>query len=74
VSCRHEAKYYKTALRVRGNVWASDSFACIGVGTARGKNSKTGAFDTTSIWSVQKHELFHVIAQVPFRQGRAVVS
>jgi len=49
VSSRHEAKYYKTALRVHGSVRAFDSFACIGVGTVRGGNSKTCAFDTISI-------------------------
>jgi len=43
------AKYYQTALRVRGNVPASDSFACIGAGTARGRNSETCAFDAISI-------------------------
>jgi len=74
VSSRHEAKYYKTALCVRGSVRASDSFGCIGVGTARGGNSETRAFDAISIQSVQKRELFHVIEQAPFRQGRDVVA
>jgi len=69
-SCR-EAKYYKTAMH--GNVQASDSCACIGFGTARGGNSETCAFDAISIKSVQKHELFHVVAQAPLRQGRDVV-
>jgi len=49
LSSRHEAKYYKTALRVCGSVRASDSFACIGVGTVRGGNSETHAFDAVSI-------------------------
>jgi len=70
MSTCHEVKYYKTA--VRGSVRASDSFACIGVGTARGANSETCAFDAISI-QIQKHKLFHVIAQAPFRQGRDLV-
>ena len=45
---RHEAKYYKTALRVRGSVRAFDSFACIGIGTASG-NSETRSFEALSI-------------------------
>jgi len=49
VSSRHEAKYYKTALRVHGSVRTSDSFACFEVGTAIGGNSETRAFDATSI-------------------------
>jgi len=73
VSSCLEAKYYKTALRVRGSVRAFDSFTLIGAGTARVGNSKTRAFDAISIQSVQKHELFHVIVQVSFRQGRDVV-
>jgi len=73
LSLSSEIQYYKTALRVRGSVWASDSFACIRVGTARGGNSETCAFYTISIYSVQKRELFIVIAQAPFRQGRVVV-
>jgi len=44
-SSRHEAKYYKTALRVRGSVRASDSFA----GTAGVGNSETRAFDAITI-------------------------
>jgi len=36
-------------LRVRSSVQASDSFACIGAGTANVGNSKTGAFDAISI-------------------------
>jgi len=43
VSSRLEAKYYTTALRVRGSVRASDSFGCIGVGTAR-------KFRNTCVW------------------------
>jgi len=43
VSSRYEVKYYKTSLRVRGCVQASDSVACIGVGTARGGNYETRA-------------------------------
>jgi len=74
VSPLHEAKYYKTALRVRGSVQASDSFACIGVGTARGRNSETRPFDAISIQSVQKRELFHVIAQAAFRQGSSSIT
>jgi len=70
-SSRHEVKYYKTA--VRGSVRASDSIPCIGAGTSRGGNSKTLAFDAILFRSVQKHELFHVIAQAPYRQGRDVV-
>jgi len=49
LSSRHEAKHYTTALRVRGTVRTSDSFACIGVGTARGRNSETRAFNAISI-------------------------
>jgi len=48
VPSRHEAKYYKI-LCVGGSAQASDSFACIGAGTARVGNSKTGAFDAISI-------------------------
>jgi len=33
---------------MRGSVRASDSFACIGVGAARGGNSETPAFDAIS--------------------------
>jgi len=73
VSSHHEVKYYRSAQHVRGSAWASDSFACIGDGTARVGNSHTRAFDAISIYSVQKHELFHVIAQALFRQGRDVV-
>jgi len=36
---------------VHGSVQASDSFACIGAGTARVSNSEIRAFDTTSIQS-----------------------
>jgi len=71
VSSRHEAKHYKTALR--GSVRASGSFACIGVGTARGGNSETRAFDAISIASVQKRGLFHVTAQALFGLSRNVV-
>jgi len=63
VSSRHEAKYYKTTLRVRGSVPASENFACIGADTARGGNSETRAFDAISISSVQKRVMFHVIAE-----------
>jgi len=49
MSSRNKTKYYKTALRVYGSVWASDSFASIGGGTARGGNSKTCVFNTISI-------------------------
>jgi len=59
---------------VRGSVQASDSFAWIGVGIARGGNSETCAFNAISIQSVRKPELFHVIAQGLFRQGRDVVG
>jgi len=48
VYSRHEATYYKTALRVRGSVRACDSSACIGAGTAKG-DCKTHAFDAISI-------------------------
>jgi len=41
--------YYKTALRVHGSVRVSDSFVCIGAGTARGVNSKTRMFNAVSI-------------------------
>jgi len=73
VSSCHEAKYYKTALCFCGSVRASDSFACIGAGTALGGNTETRTFDAISIQSVQKRGLFHVIPQVLFRQGRDVV-
>jgi len=73
VTSRHEPDYYKIPLRVPGSVRAFDSFACIGVCTARGGNSDTRAFDAISIYSVEKCELFHVIAQAPFRQGSDVV-
>jgi len=36
-------------LCVRDSIRASDSFTCIGAGTARGKKSKTRAFDAISI-------------------------
>jgi len=36
-------------LCVCGSVWASDNFACIGVGTARKGNSETCVFDAISI-------------------------
>jgi len=71
--CPLPMKRNMTKLHLRDSVWASDSFAWIGVGTARGGNSETCAFDAPSIWGVQKHELFHVIVQVPFRQGRDIV-
>ena len=62
----------KQLLRVRGSVWDSDN---IRAGTARGGNSETRAFDALSILSVQKRELYNVIAQALFRQGtNAVVS
>jgi len=57
-----------------GSVQASDSFACIEVGTARERNFEAHGFDAISIQSVQKRELFNIIAQAPFRQGRDVVS
>jgi len=44
LSPRKEVKYYKIGLRVLDSAQASDSFACIGVGTAKGGNSKTHAF------------------------------
>jgi len=68
VSSLHEVKYYKTALHVRGNVQASDSFAGIGVGIAGFENSETRAFDAISIQSVQKRE------QVPFRRVSSSVT
>jgi len=49
LSSRNEAKYYKTALRVRGSLRVSDSFACTGVGTGRGGNSETRALNAISI-------------------------
>jgi len=55
------------------SVWDSDSFASIGVGTDRGGNSETHAFDTISVQSVQNYELFHVTAQVLYKQGSKVV-
>jgi len=60
----------KQLLRVRGSVWDSDS---IRVGTGRGGNSETRAFDAISISNVQKRGLFHVIAQASFGQSREVV-
>ena len=41
MSSHHEAKYYKTALCVRGSLRASDSFACVGASTASVGNSET---------------------------------
>ena len=55
---------------VRGSVRDSDS---IRIGTARGGNSETRAFDTISLSSVQKCGLLHVTAQALFRQGSNVV-
>ena len=55
----------KQLLHVRGSVWDSDS---IRAGTARKGNSETRAFDVVPISSVQKHGLFHVPAQLLFRQ------
>jgi len=49
VSFRHDAKYYKRALRVFGSVQSSDSFACIGAGTARLGDSETRTFDAMPI-------------------------
>jgi len=72
VSSCHEAKHCKTALHVCDSVQASENFACIGAGTARVGNSETCVL-TISILSVQKRGLFHVIAQVLFRQGRDTV-
>jgi len=60
----------KQLLRVRGSVRDSDR---IRVGTARGENSETSAFDAISISSVQKRGLFHVTAQVLLRQESNVV-
>ena len=54
---------------VRGSVRDSDS---IRIGTARGGNSETRAFDAISISSVQKRGLFDVTVQALFRQGRDV--
>jgi len=59
----------KQLLRVRGSIWDSDY---IRAGTARGGNSETRAFDAISMSSVEKRGLFHVTAQVLFRQGRDV--
>jgi len=72
-SSLHEVNYYETALRVRDSVRAPDSVACIRAGTARGGNYKTRASDAILFRSVQKRELFHVIAQALFRQGRDIV-
>jgi len=47
MSFHQEVKYDKTD--VYGSAEASDSFACIGAGTARGVNSETYAFNATSI-------------------------
>jgi len=60
----------KQLLHVRGSVWHSDS---IRASTAKGGNSETRVFDAISISSVQKLVLFHVTAQVLFRQGSNVV-
>ena len=60
----------KQLLRVCGSVRNSD---IIRAGTARGGNSETRAFDAISILSVQKRRLFHVIVQVPFRQGSNII-
>jgi len=49
ISSCHEAKYYKTALSMRGSVRASDNFACIGACTAKVGNAETHAFEATSI-------------------------
>ena len=49
LSSDHEAKHYKTAVHVRGRVRTFDSFACIGVSTARGGKSETRAFDAILI-------------------------
>jgi len=49
VSSRHEVKYYKTALHVRGSVRASDSIACIRSGSARVGNSEMCAFNAISM-------------------------
>ena len=59
----------KQLMHVRSSVRDSDS---IRAGAARGGNSETRAFDAISISSVQKRGLFHVTAQVLFRQGRDV--
>jgi len=60
----------KQLLRVCGSVWDSDSTKA---GTARGDNSKTHAFNTISIWSVQRCGMLPVTAQATFRQGRDIV-
>ena len=73
MSSRHETKYYKTALRVRGSVRASDSFPFVAAGAAKGGNSETSAFDAMLIQSVQKRGLIQVIAHALFRQDRVVV-
>ena len=52
----------KRNITKRGSVWTSDSFACIGVGTARLGNMKTRAFNAVSVSSAQTSVLFHVIA------------
>jgi len=77
VSSRHEAKYYKT-LRVRRSVRVSDSFACIGAGTARVGNFKQVRSTQYQFILIRlrvfiKRGLFHVIAQALFRQDRDVV-
>jgi len=60
----------KQLMRVHGSIRDSDN---IRVGTARGGNSETCAFNAIPIPSVQKHGLFHAITQALFRQGRDIV-
>jgi len=43
--------------------------ACIEVGIARAGDSETCAFDTISIYIVQKHTLLHVTPQALFGHG-----
>jgi len=59
----------KQLLRVHGSVRDSGR---IRASTATGGNSETPAFDAISISSVQTCGLFHVTAQVQFRQGSNV--
>jgi len=75
VSSRHEAKYYKIALRLRLCVAVYElltALLALELALPVG-NSETRAFDAISVYSVQKRELFHVIAQAPLRQDRDVV-
>ena len=77
-NCKTKRSWLETVLSPWSEILKNSSCVYVAVyeiltALEPGGNSETSAFDAVSISSVQKRELFHVIAQAPFRQGSNVV-